>query len=109
MARITTEQQVSLTVVPKTEAGNVARIDGDVAFTSSDPLVATVEATGPDSALVKAVGEGATQITAVFDADLDVGELREVVLSGAVEVVPAEATQGEIVFGEPELQQPAGQ
>lgn len=104
MSRITNEQQVPITVVPKTEAGRVAQIDGDVTFTSSDETVATVTSTGPNTALVVAVGPGASQITATFDADLDADEFREVVLSGAVEVVPAEATQGVIEFGTPELQ-----
>lgn len=104
MARITNEQQVSISVVAKTAAGKVAAIDGDVVFTSSDDAVATVVSTGSNTALVKAVGPGASQIVATFDADLDEGEVREIVLSGAVEVVPAEAEQGEIVFGTPELQ-----
>lgn len=104
MARLTNEQQVSITVVPKTAGGRVATIDGDVMFTSSDETVATVTSTGPTTAMVVAVGPGASQILAVFDADLDNDELREVTLSGAVEVVPAEAEQGEIQFGVPELQ-----
>ena len=106
MARITNEQQVSVKVVAKTAAGNPARIDGDVLFSSSDPAVASVEATGPDTAVVKALAVGATQITATFDADLDEGEVREIVLSGAVEVVEAEAEVGELQFGDPELQTP---
>jgi hypothetical protein len=103
MARITTEQQVTVSVAPKTLAGRPAAIDGDVAFTSSDELVATVTATGPLSALVKAVGPGVAQIVAKFDADLDDGEVREVTASGAIEVVAAEAETAEIVFGAPEL------
>lgn len=104
MARITNEQQIAITVVPRTAAGRVAAIDGDVIFTSSDETVATVTSTGPNSALVVAVGVGATQIVATFDADLDEDETREIVLSGAVEVVAAEAEQGVIEFGTPELQ-----
>ncbi len=103
MARLTTEQQVTISVAPKTAAGNPAAIDGDVVFTSSDLAVATVESTGPNSALVKAVGLGVAQILASFDADLDVGEFRAVEASGAVEVVGAEAETAEIVFGTPEI------
>lgn len=103
MARITNEQQVAVSVAPKTAAGRPAVIDGDVAFASSDPTVATVESTGQLTGLVRAVGPGVAQITAVFDADLDVGEVREITMSGAVEVVAAEAETAEIVFGEPEL------
>jgi len=103
MARITSEQQVSITVEPKTLAGNPAQIDGDVVFASSDEAVATVTSTGPLTAMVVAVGLGVAQISATFDADLDVGELREIVSTGAIEVVGAEAETAEIVFGTPEL------
>jgi hypothetical protein len=103
MARITTEEQVDVTVRPLTAAGNPAAIDGDVVWTSSDPAVATVTSTGPLTATVAAVGVGASQIVAKFDADLDVGELREIELSGAIEVVGAEAQTGEIVFGDPTI------
>jgi Bacterial Ig-like domain (group 2) len=103
MARITNEQQVSVTVVPKTAAGRPAAIDGDVTFTSSDDTVATVESTGPTTGLVKAVAPGVAQIVAKFDADLDEGEVRELEFTGAIEVVAAEAETAEIVFGEPEL------
>jgi hypothetical protein len=103
MARITNEQQVSATVAPKTAAGRPATIDGAVAWSSSDPAVATVESTGPLTGLVKAVAPGVAQIFAVFDADLDVGEVREITLTGAIEVVAAEAQTAEILFGEPEL------
>lgn len=102
MARLTNEQQVGITVAPKTATGKDAVIDGDVVFTSSDPAVATVTSTGPLAAMVVAVAPGVCQITAVFDADLDVGEVREVTATGAVEVVGAEAETAEIVFGAPE-------
>lgn len=103
MARITTEEQVSVVVKPVTRGGNPAKIDGDVVFTSSDDTVATVTSTGQFGAVVKAVGVGATQIVAKFDADLG-GEIREIVLSGAVEVVEPEADNGVLEFGAPELQ-----
>lgn len=103
MARITNEQQVPITVEAKTLAGRPAAIDGDVVFASSDPAVATVTPTGPQSAMVMSVGLGVAQISAVFDADLDEGEVREIVLTGAIEVVAAEAETVELVFGTPEL------
>lgn len=103
MARITNEQQVSATVAPKTAAGRPAAIDGAVAWSTSDAAVATVESTGDLTGLVKAVGPGVCQISAVFDADLDQGEVREITLTGAIEVVNAEAETGEITFGAPEL------
>lgn len=104
MARITTEEQVTVTVAPKTAAGRDARIDGVVEWTSSDLTVATVESTGQLSAVVRSVGPGVAQIMAVFDADLGEG-VRPVEMSGALEVVEAEAVRGEIIFGTPELKQ----
>lgn len=103
MARITTEEQVSVTVRPLTQHGKPASIDGSVEFTSSDPAVASVTSNGPLTALVVAVGTGVAQITATFDADLGAG-VRPVEMSGALEVVGAEATTAEIVFGTPEAQ-----
>lgn len=102
MARITNEQQVTVMVAPKTAAGRAATIDGAVEFASSDPAVATVESTGPLSGLVKSVVPGVAQISATFDADLGDG-VREVVMTGAIEVVAAEAVTAEITFGDPEL------
>jgi hypothetical protein len=102
MARITNEQQVSVEVRPLTQAGRPARIDGAVEWSSSDESVATVTSTGPMSALVVSVGPGVAQISAVFDADLGEG-VRPVEMTGALEVVEAEAVTAEIVFGAPEL------
>lgn len=104
MARITLEERVSAVVAPVTAKGNPARIDGAVAFASSDEAVATVVALDDTTVQVTAVGLGVAQISATFDADMDAGEIREVVLTGAVEVVEAEAVGGELVFGTPELQ-----
>lgn len=101
--RLTNEQQVVVTVAPKTAAGRDAPVDGDVVFASSDDSVATVTP-GDDgkSATVTAVAPGIAQITARFDADLGEGT-REIEASGALEVVDAEAATAEIVFGEPTL------
>lgn len=101
MARITTDQQVVVSVAPKTAKGKPAKIDGSVTFTSSDTGVATVTSIDALTATVVAVAEGVAQITASFDADLDEGEVRNVEMSGALEVVAAEATTAEITFGEP--------
>jgi len=103
MARLTIEEKfTNVTVNPKTAKGNPAPIDGSVVWTSSDDAVATVISTGPTTAEVVAIAPGVVQITAVFDADMDEGETREVTASGAVEVVAAEAQTGEIVFGDPQ-------
>jgi hypothetical protein len=102
MSRINTEQRVLVSVNPLTVAGNPAAIDGDVVFLSSDESVARVDSVSATSAYVTAVGPGAAQIFVSFDADLGEG-VRTIELSGAIEVVPAEAARGEIVFGDPEL------
>lgn len=102
MARISNEQQITVTVAPKTAAGRDARIDGAVEWMSTDPAVATVRSTGSLSGLVESVGPGVTQIIATFDADLGDG-VRPIEMSGALEVVEAEAVTAEIMFGTPEL------
>lgn len=101
--RITNEQKSRVTVAPKTAGGNDAPIDGAVAFTSSDESVAVIEAIDDTSCYVRAVGPGAAQVTAVFDADLGEG-VRQLTASGVLEVVAAEAETAEIVFGEAEQQ-----
>jgi len=107
MARITTEQRVLLTINPLTEAGNPAEIDGAVLFESSAPNVVSIDVVDDRSAWAVSTGAiGAAQITASFDADLGEG-VRTVTLSGALEVVGAEAVTGELVFGTPELIPPA--
>ncbi len=106
MARITNEEQVKVSVAPKTASGRPAAIDGAVSFESSDVAVATVTPIDSLSALVVAVGPGVAQIRATFDADLDEGEVRTIEMTGALEVVLAEAVVGEITFGAPELQPP---
>lgn len=102
MARITNEEQVQVVVKPVTPGNHPAKIDGNVTFTSSDETVATVTSTGQFGATVASVGVGAAQITATFDADMGEG-VRTVTLSGAVEVVAAEANSGVLEFGTPEL------
>lgn len=101
--RITSEQKVKVTVAPKTAGGHDATIDGDVAFTSSDDTVARIDPIDGSSCYVTAVGPGAAQISASFDADLGEG-VREITASGALEVVAAEADTAEIVFGDAEQQ-----
>lgn len=99
--RITTEQSLPISVNPLTPHGRAAVVDGAVLFSSSDETVATVESTGPMSAVVRPTGKpGIVEIRAKFDADLG-PEVRYIEAVGAVEVVLAEASNGQIVFGEP--------
>lgn len=100
--RLTNEQRVLVTAIAVTLGGNPAPIDGAVNFTSSDESVARIDVVDDTSAYVTAVGPGAAQVFASFDADLGDG-VRLIELSGAIEVVPAEAERGEIQFGAPEL------
>lgn len=103
--RITVEQQLTGTIVPKTRLGQIAQIDGDVEFSSSDPSVCTVEATGPMSVKVTPVAPGVCQVFAAFDADLGEG-VRPVEMSDAIEVVAAEAVTGTITWDPPTDMQP---
>lgn len=102
LMRLTNEQRVLVTAIAMTAAGNPASIDGAVTFNSLDESVARIEPVDATSAYVVAVAEGSSQIFASFDADLGEG-VRNIELSGVIEVVPAEAERGEIQFGTPEL------
>ena len=103
MAVLTNEQFFTVTVEPKTAAGNPAPIDGDVTFESSDPAVVSIVVTGPNSAELHSGILGVSQITATFDADLDFGEVRTVTAVEAISVVAAEAETATLVFGPPQL------
>lgn len=106
MARITNEEQISVVVAPKTPGNHPAKIDGNVTFSSSDETVATVVSTGQFGARVTGVAAGAAVITASFDADMGEG-VSTITLTGAIEVVDAQAVTGVLEFGTPELQPPA--
>ena len=99
--RITTEEYVRVTVVPRTPGGKIANIDGPVTLTSSDDSIAEVIGD-------KVIGRspGVVQIKATFDADLGAGR-REIELTGPLEVIEPEAATGELVFDEPVLTPPA--
>lgn len=98
--RLNTEQKVLVQVMATTLKGNPAPIDGDVVFGVSDTTVATVEPVDATSCYIVGLAPGVVQVTADFDADLGEG-VRPVGLSGALEVVSAEATSGELVFNDP--------
>jgi hypothetical protein len=77
-------------------AGNPAVVDGEVAWSSSNPSIATVAPEGADSAVVRAAGPtGQVQITATADADLGDGT-REIVTPMDVSVAAGEAVAGTI-------------
>lgn len=106
MATILTDvQQVSCSLDPRNAKGNPAPLDGVPQWASSNPAVATVEPAADGlSALVKAVSVGTAQISCVADADLDVGELREITGILDIEVKPSEAVTLGITAGTPETQ-----
>lgn len=54
--RITVDQHLPFLVNPLTDRGRAAVIDGEVKFTSSNPSIAAVESTGPQSGVVKPAG-----------------------------------------------------
>lgn len=94
-------QQVGASVVFLDRRGQPARVDS-VAWSSSDPTVASVEADPEDisKAVVTTLAIGDAIISARADADLDVDEVREIELVGTVLVREAEAVTGELSFGE---------
>lgn len=97
---LTTEQKVKLTVRPKTPGGNPARIDGPVRFTSADEAIVRIEPIDDTSAWAVAVAEGDVRVTATFDADLDEGEVRFLSFDADITVSDAEASSGEVEFGD---------
>jgi hypothetical protein len=79
-------------------AGNPAKIDGDVAWSSSDEtkLAIFVSSTDSTQVVLRAIGlAGMVQISAVADADLGAG-VRELTTLADVEVVAGEAVAGTI-------------
>jgi hypothetical protein len=89
-------------------AGNPARIDGEVTWTSSDESVATVKVDSADSSIVQVlpVTVGQMQIRANADADLGAG-VRNLLTVADVEIVAGEAVAGSVQpLGEPEPMAP---
>jgi hypothetical protein len=105
MVELTEEQSVTAEVQPKTAKGNPAKIQGDVAWTLSDPNAADLVVDTTDSKkaniTAKAVdGVVPSDVVAKFDADLGDG-VREITVVGQIVVKDAEAETAEMVFGTP--------
>lgn len=84
-------------------AGNVARIDESdqaLVWESSNAAVMTVVANAAPAtgATCTMIAPGTAQVIVRADADLDTGEVRELVVVGDVEVVAGEAVAGTISF-----------
>ena len=78
--------------------GNAAKVDGAVAWSSSNDEIARVRVDVADSTMctvTAAAGTGIAQITATADADLGEG-VRELVTLLDIEVVAGEAVAGTI-------------
>jgi hypothetical protein len=105
MLILTDEQQVSLSLEAKTAAGNPANLDGAPVWSSSNTDVLFLEVS-EDGLTAKAVTTGqlgTVQVSVTADADLDVGEVRELVAVLDVTVVAAEAVSLGIAAGTPEV------
>lgn len=100
---LTDNQQVDLTIEARTAKGNVAKLDGVPVWEVSDAaIVAITPAADGLSCNVKAVGPvGTAQVVVRADADLDVGEVREVIGTLDIEVVAGEAVVIGVVAGAP--------
>lgn len=85
--------QVTATVKAIDHKGHAAHVDdGSAEWFSTDESVATVEQDANDQlkAIVRAVGEGATQISVVADADLGDG-VKQITGIGTIGVLPDDA------------------
>jgi hypothetical protein len=90
--------QVHVKVSYVDAAGNPAKIDGEVAWASSDDTLAAVFVSSNDSteAIIRPIGPiGQVQITATADADLGAG-VRNLVTPMDITIVAGEAMSGTI-------------
>ena len=101
---LTDEQKVSLSIDPRTAAGNPAKVDGVPVWSVSDSNVLTiVPSEDGKSAVVTTTGQlGASQVSVSADADLGEG-VRTIAATLDVTVVAAEAATLAITSGTPEL------
>lgn len=100
---LTDEQKVTLTVTPRTAAGNVATVDGAPSWTTSNPeLFALAPAADGMTCVVTTSGMlGTGQVSASADADMTPGT-RNITSVLEIEVKAAEAVQLGIDSGVPE-------
>jgi hypothetical protein len=97
-------KKVTVQVAYVDAKGNPAKVDGDVAWSSSGNGIAmvTADATDTTKAVIQSSSLGQAQITAKADADLGAG-VRELLTMFDVEVVAGEAVAGTIApVGPPE-------
>lgn len=96
------EQKVTLTIDPRTAAGNPANVESINWSNSNEAVVSLVVSEDKKTAVVSSVGLGVAQISVVVDADLseNVSELTGIL---DIEVVASQAVSLGIVAGIPEL------
>lgn len=96
------EQKVTLTIDPRTAAGNPASVESINWSNSNEAVVSLVVSEDKKTAVVSSVGLGVAQISVVVDADLseNVSELTGIL---DIEVVASQAVSLGIVAGVPEL------
>lgn len=99
---LNTEQSCIATVRPLTAGGNPARIDGSVVFASDNENV-RFEQIDFLNTRIFGVTPGESRITATFDADLDLDEVRTLTFDGTINVTEAEAAGADFSFGEATL------
>lgn len=99
---LNTEQSCIATVRPLTAGGNPARIDGSVVFASDNENV-RFEQIDFLNTRIFGVTPGESRITATFDADLDLDEIRTLTFDGTINVTEAEAAGADFSFGEATL------
>ena len=96
--------KLALQVAYVDAGGNPAKVDGDVAWASSDPTVVAITVDPDDSTMCTITSTdniGQAQITATADADLGTG-VRSLVTLADVSVIAGEAVAGTISpVGEP--------
>lgn len=80
--------------------GNPARVDGIPAWELTGDNIGSVEPSADGmSAVVTLNGSlGIAQVAVRADADLDAGETRELVITGELEIIAAEAVGGTVTF-----------
>ena len=95
--KLATGMQVGVQVSYVDAKGHPATVDGDVEWSSSDEMIATVTADAADSTKATVVGVGTVlgiaQVIATADADLGQG-VRQIMTTSDVEVVAGKTTGG---------------
>jgi len=90
MITITDKQKVTLTLIPKTKAGNLAKIDGIPVWGVDDVNIASLSISSDGlSAVASSSSPGNTIVFAFADANLNEG-IREVLVEIEINVVDSQ-------------------